>query len=457
VPLVALRRRGAAAAAVVLCLAAACQEGEPKKSPESGPPNVLIIYTDDQRKGLDVMDATRDFFADGGKTFENAVTVIPVCCPARASLFTGQYMHNHGVRTNLSVRELDQSATLQRYLHDAGYRTGMYGKFMNGWNDAPPYFDDFAIRIKPDRYVGGTWNIDGQTKVVNRYSTSFVSDEATEFLESTEAEDDKPWYLYVAPDAPHLPSTPEPRYEGAAIPEYKPGPAVGEKDVSDKPFFLRRLEPITEAEGRSLRNKQLRTLLSVDDLVEQLTATLSELSEDRDTLAFFMSDNGFLFGEHGVKRKGWPYREAIRVPLMMRWPEHVDPGAMDSRLVGNLDLAPTVLDAAGLEDSPKIEMDGHSLLDDAWSREEILAEYGVDPEETHVPNWAAIYSEDFHFIESYGKDDDTVIFQEYYDLTSDPYELENLLRDGNDANDPQVGALSKRLAGYRVCSGSDCP
>ena len=445
------------AAAAVLLVAAGCQNDTPEKSSDSGPPNVLIVYTDDQREGLEVMDATREFFADGGRTFDNAVTVIPVCCPARASLFTGEYMHNHGVRTNLSVDELDQSDTVQRYLHDGGYRTAMYGKFMNGWNQDPPYFDDFAIRIRPDRYHGGTWNIDGETRVVNQYSTDFVSDEAIEFLDSTEKKDDQPWYLYIATDAPHLPSTPEPDYKHADLPPYEPGPGVGEKDISDKPFFVRRLDSITRAEGRSFRNKQLRTLFSVDDLVREVADKLSELSEERDTLAFFMSDNGFLFGEHGLKRKGWAYREAVQVPLMMRWPGHVDEGSTDGRLVGNIDLAPTILEAAGMADSPSTPMDGHSLLDEAWSRDEILTEYGVDPESTDVPNWAAIYSEDFHYIEYYGRDDETLIFQEYYDLTSDPYELENLLRDGAELNDPHVGALSKRLAGYRVCAGSDCP
>jgi arylsulfatase A-like enzyme len=138
----------------------------------------------------------------------------------------------------------------------------------------------------------------------------------------------------------------------------------------------------------------------------------------------------------------------------MRWPGHVTAGATDDRMSGNIDMAPTALAAAGV--TPPAEMDGRNLLDNTWNRDRILTEFNFQGD---VPTWASLLTRTSQYIETYRKDADlySPTFREYYDLTNDPYELNNLLADGNPANDPPVPALQAQVAEDRTCAGSNCP
>src|SRR5687767_14354052 len=158
------------------------------QTPITTPPNVLIIVTDDQRDDtLSVMPDTVDYFADG-VTLSNAIATTPVCCPSRASIMTGRYAHNHNVRSNAETEagRLDQETTLQRDLSKAGYKTGIVGKYLNGWDitQAPPYFDEFAITRAG--YYGARFGIGRKDRrVVKRtsgYSTNFVRRWADRFI-----------------------------------------------------------------------------------------------------------------------------------------------------------------------------------------------------------------------------------------------------------------------------------
>jgi arylsulfatase A-like enzyme len=421
------------------------------------PPNVLIIVTDDQRatETLQVMAATLRIFRDGGVAFPRAFATTPLCCPARATLFSGRYAHNHQVMTNQDGHLLDHDHTVQAYLRSAGYRTAVVGKFLNAWDiqQDPPHFDRWAIFNSG--YYDRPFNVNGEVRTVSQYSTDFIAERAVRFLRGFDRSDEAPWYLYVAPFAPHGPFTPEPAYQDAPVGGWGGNPGVREADRSDKPPYVRRRDAGLP-EGRGIRKAQLRTLMSVDDLVARIFRVLSELGERRRTLAVFLSDNGYHWGEHGLTGKNVPYTQSVRIPLLMRWPEHVPTGDVDRRIVGNVDVAATLLDAAGVEPPAGApSLDGRSLLDGSWARDRILTESGGGG--NGLPEWASIRASGFQYVEYYADDGTTVVFREYYDLRADPWQLVNLLRDGDPTNNPDVPTLHARLVADRACAGSTCP
>jgi arylsulfatase A-like enzyme len=430
----------------------------PTAGPAAGkPPNVLIIVTDDQRVGmLGVMPHTVRFFQNGGKTFTQGFVTTPLCCPSRSSIFTGLYAHNHGVVSNHGGHALPHDLTLQRYLHAAGYRTGIVGKFLNGWRMGrnPPYFDRWVVKGAGSGYRNPEFNVNGTVKTIRGYSTDIVSSQAVKILRGFETRDSRPWFLYVAPKAPHLPSLPEAAYARAPVPDWVKNPAVLEADKEDKPPWVQR-RAVSGQWMATKRIAQFRTLMSVDDLVARVSRSLKSLGEGRRTMAFFLSDNGFMWGEHGLTRKGHPYSHSIRVPLLFRWPGHATRGSRDGRFAANIDLAPTILDAAGI--SPGVAMDGKSLLR-VWDRKRLFTEM---PARTHggaFPSWASIRTKRKQYVEYYDDYERThVVFREYYRLGPDPWQLTNLLRDGNPKNNPDTSRLHRLLRFYRECSGAACP
>jgi arylsulfatase A-like enzyme len=345
------------------------------------------------------------------------------------------------------VRRLDHRTTLQRYLLRAGYRTGIAGKFLNGWplQRDPPFFHRWAITGTGD-YYGQMFNNDGDVRRVDGYSTTFIRRRSAAFLRGFEHRDRRPWLLFVTPNAPHGPFRAERRYRRAPAPPWDGNPAVFEEDRSDKPPFVQESK-MTFRRGRRLRKRQLRTLMSVDDLVGQLKRELGRLGERLRTLAVFVSDNGLFWGEHGLGHKRLPYTQAVGVPFMVRWPGHLPPGVGDDRLVANVDLAPTALHAAGLRRPSG--MDGRSLLREA-SRPRLLLEHFRDSKNL-VPTWTSLRTATYQYVE-YRWDGD-VRFREYYDLSADPWQLDNLLEDGNPLNDPDVASLHDLLARDRRCQG----
>jgi len=198
--------------------------------------------------------------------------------------------------------------------------------------------------------------------------------------------------------------------------------------------------------------------MSIDDLVQRLYNKMTLLDERRTTLAFFLSDNGYLWGQHGLINKRYPYSRSIRIPMFARWPGHLRPGRIDARMVANVDLAPTILQAAGLRPDPAHPMDGRSLLA-PHRRDRMLLEY-FDDDTIATPTWASTVTPSEQYIEYY-EGDGQVKFREYYDLLSDPYQLSNpLAGDGVEANnldpatlDPLVEQLHKDMQ----CKAHECP
>ncbi|MDQ3783713.1 MAG: sulfatase [Actinomycetota bacterium] len=406
------------------------------------------------------MPETRRIFKKNGTQFTKAFATTPLCCPSRASIFTGRYAHNHGVKNNESAGVLDQESTVQHYLNRAGYRTAFFGKFFNSWplGTDPPYFHRWAVFPSSGLVSSGTdWNVNGDVRAVTTYSTDYIADRAVRFLGGSEARDDRPWLMYLSTAAPHVPARPEKDHAEAPVGYWPGNPAVFEKDRSDKPPFVRE-RSVTLDRIRILRRNQLRSLMSVDDLVERVFGKLKLLNDKKNTLAFFMSDNGFLWGEHGLYAEGSqkrsPYKPSVKLPLFMRWPGRVEAGTTRTRLAANIDVAPTILRAAGLQPDGAYPMDGIPLLGHR-SRKRLLLEHYVDL--GRIPEWAATYTQAYEYIEYYGDDGLTPTFREYYDLDSDPWQLNNLLADRDPTNDPDIAPIAEQLDADRRCVGAGCP
>lgn len=421
-------------------------------------PNILLIVTDDQPKQTDwALQKTIGWLAGQGVKFNHGHVTTPLCAPSRSSVFSGRHAHNHGVRNNAASAALDQNTTVQRYLKQAGYRTGLFGKYLNSWNlaDAPPHFEEFAL-LQPG-YVDAKWNVDGSVQTINGYTTSVIKNRTLGFLDKS-ATDTRPWFAYVTPYASHGPRTPEPKYAGTPVPEWNGRPSVTETDRSDKPPYIQ--DAIgTLADGKRIRAEQLRTLLSVDDAVQAFKDKLAALGQLDNTLVIYIGDNGFGWGDHGWTAKSVPYSPAHEVPFYLSWPAGgLGAGTVDNRIVANIDIAPTILDAAGI--TPDTPQDGESLLT-SYSRDHLLVEWWKKGTGADHRTWSSYVSKDKQYVEYYQLHTDAngtvsgtgeVKFREYYDLAADPYQLVNKLYQATPAQERALGipALAAQLAADRV-------
>ncbi|MEV8096902.1 sulfatase [Kitasatospora sp. NPDC085879] len=460
-----LGRRGfltgaAAVAATVATPATAAATAPAAPAAAAARPNILVILTDDQPKQTEwATPKTVGWLADHGVRFTAGHVATPLCAPSRSSIFSGRQAHNHGVLDNSSPYNLDQHTTVQRYLHQAGYRTGLFGKYLNAWRaaDNPPHFDEWLLE-SPVAYNDGTYNDNGTVRAVPGYSTTVIRDRTLAFLDKA-ATDRRPWFAFVAPKASHEPNTPEPTYAETAVPAWDGRPSVTEADRSDKPDFIQDATA-TLADARALRRRQLRTLLSVDDAVQAFHDKLAALGQLENTLVFYLGDNGYTWADHGWLKKSVPYRPAIEVPFYVSWPAGgLGSGTVDHRIVANIDIAPTILDAAGV--TPDTPQDGHSLLG-TESRDHLLVEWWKHGTAAGGPHtWSSYVSTTEQYTEYYrihtdagGKPVGTgeVLFREYYDLEADPHQLTNLLYGATPQDEQRLGipALASALAADRT-------
>jgi len=396
-------------------------------------PNVLIIVTDDQRADLmSVMPQTLQLFGEQGVAYPNGFANTPLCCPARASIFAGRFAHNHGVRTNAGADPLDHATTVQRHLQGAGYSTGIVGKYFNAWDVRrdPPFFDRWAITTN-HAHDSGTYNVDGGVVSVNQYSTDYIGDTSDGLIRDFEVQDETPWFLHVAPTKPHLPVSVAPEYQDAPVEPWEPPPSASGTPDPEVTDGVRRM------------------LMSVDDLVGQLFQTLEELGETEDTLAFFTSDNGFMWGEHGLWAKNKPYTESIRVPFFARWPGHLPAGHLEGTPVAHVDLAPTILGAAGIDVPPA--MDGVSLLGET-SRTDMLTEAW---HEDGILSWASLRTASYQYIEWFTSDL-AVKSRAFYRLDEDPWQQVNVAESPR-AGGPDTNALHAALGEAMACEGTTGP
>src|SRR5512132_3564323 len=366
-------------------------------------PNIVLIMDDDQSVNLQqFLTKTNAAIAGKGDTFDNSFVNYSLCCPSRSTMLTGQYAHNHGVRGNqLPTGGYSKLAptlgnSLPVWLQRAGYYTAHIGKFLNGYGttspdvEVPPGWNEWYGSLdNPDAFTGGTYTAYGYTlnengRIVHygstpdavdpaTYQTDVYSQKAADFIRRR-APSTKPFYLSVAPRDPHgeaascncAGNNPRaaPRYEGTLAGLTAPrNPDFNEADVSDKPSNIRNLAPLTPAQVNAVDARyraRAETLLGVDDLVQNVVSTLQQQGELKNTVLIFTSDNGFFHGEHRVPQgKVRLYEPSIRVPLLLRGPG-VPTGGHRRQPVGNVELAPTILDFAHAKAGRK--EDGISLL-----------------------------------------------------------------------------------------------
>jgi N-acetylglucosamine-6-sulfatase len=360
---------------------------------EDSPPNVLMILTDDQRYDeLESMPSVRELIADEGVTFERAYVSYPLCCPSRASLLTGLYAHNHDVQGNSAPRggwakfqESGEQNALPVRLQDAGYRTGLAGKYMNGYlrdrpetPAKPPGWDFWSAKTSEGNFLDFYYNFNLASSVDQSdpmayeeygfapgdYMTDVVGAKALQFLEGHQ-EDTGPFMLAFWPGGPHFPFEPAPRHWGLEG-GHKLEPLAGsnEQDISDKPAWLRKVtRKISKASLRRIageRRRRLEQLMSVDEAVGSLIAELERTGELDNTYVVFTSDNGYFRGEHRIPSgKFLSYEPSARVPLIIRGPG-LPAGEMSRELVSLVDVPQTILEIATGSIDPAA--DGRSLL-----------------------------------------------------------------------------------------------
>jgi N-acetylglucosamine-6-sulfatase len=472
--------RAAAGALLALALAFApsgCGAGSEPAQPQSRP-NVLVLLTDDQTlESMRVMSGVRAELGAAGTTFDRAFVSNPLCCPSRATLYTGQYTHNHGVIGNRPPEggygRLDKSEWLPVWLQRAGYHTVHIGKFMNRYGqdspptEVPPGWDEWYTSVDPStyRFTGYELNENGVVTAYPTYSTDEYSQRAVDAVARL-APSDQPFFLSVAYLAPHsggphetddpsglVTPMPAPRHRDAFASEPMPTtPAFDEADVSDKPSFVRRRPRLSAERVAAVTEnyrQELESLLSVDEGIVRVVAALRASGELENTLIVFTSDNGFFHGEHRVPYgKVMVYEPSIRVPLILRGPG-VPAGARRRQLVTNADLAPTILAAAGAQAAGRAP-DGRSLfplLRDrglAWGRE-LLVEGAPG---IQAVAYGALRNDRYVYAEHDNGE------RELYDLRRDPHQLRNVV------GEPGYGAvearLAERLAALSACAGRTC-
>jgi len=421
------------------------------------PPNILLIVSDDQRyDSMPYMPRTMARIFDEGINFEHAYVTTSRCCPSRASILTGMYAHNHQVILNSDP--LNQSTFVEK-LAEAGYFTGLVGKYLNSYPVTPadpprPEFDYWIGMISgPNnaRYFDTELNVNGIWQAHEGYQTFILRDYALEFLEQA-AGQEAPFFLLFAPYAPHLPAIPAPGDEALYTDESLPlPPNFNPVDMNGKPAWLRALpllEPDQIESTQRDRLHQLQTLNAFDAAIEDLLNKLESQDELENTVVIYLSDNGLFLGEHRLPiGKIYVYEESMHVPLAIRYPDLIKEPRTETNIVGNIDLAPTILELAGLE--PPENMDGRSLVPlmrernvTEW-REALLLE-GWPINVAYVgnsPPFQAMHTGRYVYVETEGD------LPELYDLESDPFQLTNEI--SNPAYGDILATLQQALAAER--------
>jgi N-acetylglucosamine-6-sulfatase len=429
-------------------------------------PNFVFVMTDDlDERSMEDLDGIRQLMGStNGTTFENAYVTYSLCCPSRATILRGQYPHNHSIIGNAppeggepKFRQLGlDRSTIATWLDDAGYRTKLVGKYMNDYKDlyVPPGWDEW-FALKRSSGVYGDVNEDGHWTTLGGHSAYVFADKASDFIRRSSASPE-PFFVMVNTVAPHHPPEVAPQYQDrfATTPLPKP-PNFDEVDISDKPQWMQSYPRLSQKAVSNIQNRyreRLRSILSVEDLLKQIIATLQQTGELDNTYLFFTSDNGYHMGNHRLSPdKKTPYEEDIGVPLMVRGPG-APAGAVRQELVLNNDFAPTIAELAGA--SIPVFVDGSSFAPllsasppSSW-RTAFLEEGWLEGGTTvPTPTHKSVHTQKYMFTE-YDTGE-----RELYDLSTDPYQLQSKPRAGNEQ---LYSTLQTRLNALRACSGEGC-
>jgi N-acetylglucosamine-6-sulfatase len=433
-----------------------------RRSP--GRPNVVVVLTDDQRwDSIDQMPQLTG--STEWARFANAFVDEPQCCPSRASILTGRYPQNTGVETNRDGADMNEKRTVATMLRDAGYRTGHYGKYLNGYPlgrrlYTPPGWNEFVASFGPNDYYN--YKLSENDRAVSYgsepsdYKTDVLSAMARRFIATTKRS--QPFFLYLALNAPHSQTggriVPASRNSGSCGGHtFEEPPSFNAYDTVGEPAWMSAEKPKRAFNLQVQRAATCETLRGVDDAVMSTVNELERVGRLNDTYLMFTSDNGYAFGEHRLTGKGDLYEPSIRVPLLVRGP-HVQPEPID-RLTSNVDLVPTILDWANVT-PPRGFVDGTSFAGDLRGdpgpeRQEVLlrgcrTQRGGNDDCGGYPsnmgfNWG-LRTATHKYIEYPDG------YVQLFDLTSDPWELTNLGTDPAQA--PVIADLHTRLTRLRT-------
>jgi len=456
-----LTLRLATSAALLACAAPFASAAAAATTPQRH--NMIFVLVDDLRfdsmgfltPGLKTPNI--DFLARNGVYFPNAVVTSALCSPSRATILTGQAARNHGVIDNNDSSE-EGLKFFPQYLHSAGYQTAFIGKWHMGQSsDAPrPGFDHWVSfrgqgnyfptdGLSPAQLQAGQrqmLNVDGREVQQKGYITDELTGYALDWLERGR-DASKPFFLYLSHKAVHSEAKPPERYakQYADLDIKLPASMANtEENNRGKPMWVRNQrnswhgadflyhtdQPLTE-----YVREYYRTLSPVDESLGKILGYLRKNGLEKDTLIVFYSDNGFLFGDHGLIDKRNAYEPSVRVPMIAYAPGLLPKGVVNPVRVRNLDLAPTFLDVAKVPAPPQFE--GKSVLPVAsakltaadWKEPDFIYEYYWEWTFPQTPTTFAIESGRVKYIQYHGVWD----IEELYNLEQDPEEMHNLIDD----------------------------
>lgn len=428
-------------------------------------PNILLIMTDDQPyHTVGVMDAVMSRLVARGMRFNNGYVATPVCGPARGSVLTGRWSHNTGLEATAGawsqlVASGELPRNIARRLEDEDYACHLTGKFTNDLSDANwvcPGFTSWRAQLENLNDKEKTsWSVDGkrlreiertgaeegnETMIAARFTENFVRNHRRD-----------PWFACFWPHSPHGPYHYLDRFADTHEAD-RPPTRYGEAKVTDKaPKVRRRMrssEAAEEARMQEYREK-LREIEDVDVGCARIIATLAETGQLGRTYIFYLTDNGYQFGEHNLDKKLWPYEESARTPFVVRGPS-VRRDAASGKLVSQVDLLPTVCELAGADASG---VDGRSMVpilhDPAapW-REYLLVE-------AEGRGWHSVRMRAFN---QATQEQDNLLyirwndgFEELYDYENDPALLDGAINTPREL--AHVEDLRGRLETMRVSAG----
>jgi N-acetylglucosamine-6-sulfatase len=427
-------------------------------------PNILLLVSDDQQMATftrALMPGVFSGLVDRGVRFDRFYVNSSLCCPSRSEILTGLTEQHTGVDDNNVPLT---RPTIVEALHDLGYRTMLSGKYLNSLPcDPRPEFDRWVCQFQNNdnglSLVDPTLNVDGTERSFAGYTTQIEANFASDFIRSTPR--DQPFFVMYTPTSPHLPAN-DPRYADMPVAPHRPPNFDEDTTSSGKPFYMQRPPMPADEIARNDRRFEAmsRAVRALDDDMGQILASLGDRS--RDTLVFFLSDNGFLLGEHRREAKIVPYEESVNTPFVVRFPA-LATGTPDvsGALVSNIDIAPTIADVVGIP----WHADGRSLVPllthrRASIRPAVLINWcegihppcpGNQPSTVFiepllgVPSYFGVVTRRYKFVQYRTGE------RELYDLADDPFELVN------HAGDPAWIDTVGRMAGYLAMLTSPPP
>ncbi len=415
-------------------------------------PNIVLFLADDLR--YDAFESTGgpsvvntpavNKIADEGANFKKTFATLSLCAPSRGAILTGLYNHKNGAMSNQGNMDTTL-ATVATILQANDYYTAFIGKYHLASVPQLGYNYWFVI-ANAKGGVNPQMNYNGKTKTVNGNITTILTDSAVKFINKINTK----FFLVVGEFAPHEPYPTTPAFVNLFNNTFFDYPETFYKYVHNYPScdYNNGSTLLSDSSDyEDLIRSYYESIVSMDNGMGQLVTALENRNLLDSTLFIFMSDNGHCYGEHIIDRKRLMYEESIHVPLFIRYPQWFAPGTViDDQIAANIDIAPTILDAAGILNT--YNMDGVSLkklADHSVTRNQLFMEYFFDPnnEGIGLPSIRGVRTNQYKYVKYYC----TGSTEEFFDLQNDPHEATNLINTA--AYAPLITAFRYKLDSMR--------